>query len=155
MSIDIAETPLRIELAGNRGKVTGRRYGEVGKRLMDPMWAEIRAKGIKTTGINHWVYLAEDEMFTGVELASPAGDRGSLEPLSVELRRYARTVHRGPYTELGVAWDRLCAELAARGEKKGFPGIEIYGHWNEDPCQLVTTILVALAPQGAKVDEGV
>ena len=116
----------------------------VGKGLMDKMWREIQAIGLKTKGINHWVYLPDSMMFTGVELADGVTANGPLEPLDVSLKRYLRYVHTGPYSTLPQIWPQLVAELKQLGETPAKPSLEIYGHWNEDPSKCETTILISL-----------
>ena len=149
MNAQIVNEPFRVSLVGKRGTVDGERWGQVGRQLMDAMWAQVKALGLRTTGINHWVYLPDHELFTGVELRDAAAATGSLEPLHVELTRYLRYVHRGPYTDLPAVWQQLKDHLAQTGQTIVAPSLEIYGHWNEDPNQLTTTILIGLAPSRA------
>lgn len=145
MNFDIINSEFRVRLIGFRGQVPNNCFGEVGKRLMDRLWAEVRGRGIKSTGINHWVYLPRSEMFTGVEPVGDIGDVGPLESLEVVLTRHVRHVHKGPYTALPAVWSQLKAALQQAGESPGTPGLEIYGHWCENPSDLETTILLALA----------
>jgi len=67
-----------------------------------------------------------------------------LDPLEFELQRFMRHVHVGPYQELPQKWKDLKAELIARGEVMALPSLEIYGHHNDDPSKLETTILIGL-----------
>jgi hypothetical protein len=141
----IIELPFHVTLVGYRGRVDGECFGAVGKRLMDRMWAEIRQLGLANRGLNHWVYLPDSQMFTGVELTGACDQLGSLEQLDVSLNRHLRYVHTGPYTELPAVWQQLRDELTRRGETCGCPSLEIYGHWNDDPQKCETTILIGLA----------
>ena len=93
MQIEIIDAPLQISLFGYHGSLDGESVPVVGKRLMDKMWREVQANGLKTKGINHWVYLPDSMMFTGIELAEGATANGTLEPLEVSLERYLRYVH--------------------------------------------------------------
>lgn len=149
MKFEIVDDPFHVELVGKRGAVENHRYGEVGRRLMDAMWSEVRRLKLPNVGLNHWVYLPNHELFTGVELSPPAADIGSLDALRVDVGRRLQHVHRGPYTELPAVWKSLFDELKASGEKSISPGLEIYGHWTDDTTQLTTTILIALAARGA------
>ena len=144
MTPEIIDSPFRVVLVGHRGRVEGASYGPTGKQLMDRLWSEVRQRGIKTKGVNHWVYLPGSEMFTGVELLDPAAEVGPLERLMVVLPRYARRLHVGPYSGLADAWCEMKAALAAAGETPAATGLEVYGHWNEDPAKLETTILIGL-----------
>jgi hypothetical protein len=151
MEVEIIESPIRFHLYGVGGVVEGERFAEVGLRLMDEMWQAVRGAEVPTTGINHWVYLPGDRMFVGVELRSPhqgpMPDR--LEPLGLELPRYLKHVHVGPYQALPQKWKDLKAELAARGEVIGSPSLEVYGHHCGDPAKSETTILIGLRAKPA------
>jgi hypothetical protein len=153
MKIEIIETPIKFPLHGLSSRVENSAYGQVGCRLMDEMWRIVKGASLPNTGINHWVYFADDRMFVGVELLD-AGQQtipGSLAPLEFELARYARHLHVGPYQALPQKWQAVKSELAARGERITMPSLEIYGHSCEgaDPSLAETTILLGLAPQGA------
>ena len=67
---------------------------------MDRIWKEVQELRIKTKGINHWVYLPDSMIFTGVELREPTTEVGTLEKLEVALYRYLMNVHVGPYSTL-------------------------------------------------------
>jgi len=151
MNIEIIEEPIRFHLHGIAGVVENERYGEVGLRLMNEMWRVVKEAKISTTGINHWVYLPDNQMFVGVELRSPQQfpTLGQLEPLEFELPRYLKHVHVGPYQELPQKWKDLKAELAIRGEVIGSPSLEIYGHHCDDSSKLETTILIGLQTKPA------
>ena len=146
MKIEFIEEPIRFGLHGVAGVVEDERYGEVGFRLMNEMWPAVKGAGLRTTGINHWVYLPDGRMFVGVELRNPqpASTPSPLEPLEFELQRYMKHVHVGPYQALPQKWKELKAELAARGEIIGSPSLEIYGHYCDDPSKLETTILIGI-----------
>lgn len=149
MNFEIWEDPLRFRLLGLSGTVENERYGDVGISLMNRLWPIVKAAGIPTTGINHWVYLPAGRMFVGVEVSRPdeALPPNLLEPLEFELRRYLRHLHVGPYQDLPAKWKNLMAEIAARGEVIGPHSLEIYGHHCVDPSVLETTILIGLESQ--------
>jgi len=150
MQFEVIEEPIRFHLHGIGSLVENERYGEVGMRLMDEMWQVVKSAGLPTTGINHWVYLPEQRMFTGVELRDPRapGVPERLESLQFELPRYLKHLHVGPYQELPQKWKSLKTELAARGEVIGSPSLEIYGHHHAEPSQLQTTIVIGLREKG-------
>jgi len=66
-------------------------------KLMNEMWRIVKEAGTPTTGLNHWVYLPDCRMFTGVGLMPDAQAPEGLEPLEFELQRYLQYVHIGPY----------------------------------------------------------
>lgn len=151
MDIEIIEEPIRFCLHGLSSSVDNHTYGEVGCRLMDEMWKVVSEAKLKTTGINHWVYFADDRMFVGVEVkeSGQATIPEQLEPCDCELSRYSKHVHIGPYHELPQKWQALKTELSARGETVTMPSLEIYGHSCEgdDESEAETTILMGLKPK--------
>ena len=151
MEIEIIENPIHFQLYGLSSTVENRRYGEVGLRLMDQMWKIVKDAKLATTGVNHWVYFANDRMFVGVELKKTERPKipEPLEKCDFELNRYSKHVHIGPYYELPQKWQALNAELSARGEKITMPSLEVYGHSCEgaDESQATTTILMGLEPR--------
>lgn len=151
MEIEIVGEPIRFTLYGLSSTVENRCYGEVGLRLMNEMWTIVKEANLATTGVNHWVYFAEDRMFVGVEVrnAEQSTIPESLEPCEFELNRYSKHVHVGPYHELPQKWQALSAELAARGESVTMPSLEVYGHSCEDESKAETTILMGLKSREA------
>jgi predicted transcriptional regulator YdeE len=151
MEIEIIGQPIRFRLHGLSSSVDNQRYGEVGCRLMDEMWKVVKGAKLKTTGINHWVYFADDRMFVGVEVrdAEQSTIPQQLEPCEFELTRYGKHVHIGPYEELPRKWQSIKAELSARGETVTMPSLEVYGHSCEgdDGSKAETTILMGLNPR--------
>jgi effector-binding domain-containing protein len=148
MDIEIIDAPRRISLVGYHGVLDGDSVAVVGKGLMDKMWHEVQSLGLKTKGINYWVYLPDSKMFTGIELAEATTAIGTLEPLDVSLERYLRHVHTGPYSTLPQIWPQLFDKLNQQGEIHTKPCLEIYGHWNQDPSKCETTILIGLKRRG-------
>ena len=151
MDIEIIDEPIRFRLHGLSASVENHCYGEVGCRLMDAMWKIVKGARLKNTGINHWVYFADERMFVGVEVkdAEQSTIPEQLERCEFELTRYARHVHIGPYDALPQKWQSIKAELAARGEIVTMPSLEIYGHSCEgdDGSKAETTILMGLKPR--------
>lgn len=151
MKIEIIDEPIRFRLYGRSAVVGDKSYGEVGCRLMDEMWKIVTDANLKTFGINHWVYFADDRMFVGVEVrdAEQATIPEQLEPCEFELPRYSKHLHIGLYHELPQKWQALKAELSARGETITMPSLEVYGHSCEgaDESKAETTILTGLKPK--------
>jgi effector-binding domain-containing protein len=108
----------------------------------------VKQAKLKTTGINHWVYFADDRMFVGIIVkdTEPATIPEQLEACEFELTRYAKHVHIGPYDALPQKWQALKVELSARGESVTMPSLEVYGHSCEgdDDSRAKTTILMGL-----------
>ena len=146
MKIEIIEQPIQFHLHGIGSVVQGEHCSQVGLRLMNEMWQVVKSAKIQTTGINHWVYLPDSMMFVGVELKNgeAANLPHQLSPLKLELPRYLKHVHSGPYQELPEKWKGLKNELLARGQTQCSPSVEIYDHHCEDASKLETTILIGL-----------
>ena len=144
MTFEIIETPIRFHLYGLAAEVQNNSVSEVGMRLMNQLWKVVKESETATTGINHWVYLPDNQMFVGVELLSNSRSPNQLEPLVFELQRHLKHVHVGPYQALPAKWSSLKSELADRGETICSPCMEIYGHHSDNPSKLETTILIGL-----------
>ncbi|WLD12948.1 hypothetical protein [Planctellipticum variicoloris] len=151
MDIQIIDSPICFNLHGLSSEVENEQYGPTGLRLMDAMWKVVKASGLGTTGINHWVYLPDGRMFVGVEVTDPDRARvpEPLEPCEFELPRSLKHVHIGPYQTLPQKWAALKSEIADRGESIGFPSLEIYSHASCDgTTEPETTILLGLKRTG-------
>lgn len=144
MDIEIHQTPISFCLAGISSVVENNAWAPVGMRLMNEMWGIVKGTGTKTTGINHWVYLSDSRMLTGVELLPGVAIPAGLESLQFELTRYLKHIHVGPYQELPAKWNALKTEIAARGERMGKYSVEVYGHHSDDPAKVETTIYIGL-----------
>lgn len=146
MQLEIIGKPIRFQLYGKASKVESKRFGEVGFQLMNAMWVVVKESKIGNTGINHWVYLPDDQLFVGLELTESQQNAlpPSLVPIEFELQCYAKHVHIGPYSDLPQKWAEMKAELKTRGEMVGCPSLEIYGHSCDDPSKTETTILIGL-----------
>jgi effector-binding domain-containing protein len=140
MPVAIFNKPFNITLYGLSGKVLNKDYTTTRNRLMDPMWQEIKSKGIKNKGINYWVY--EKEMFfCGVELDEQVPAGCNLVMKEVNLSKYAYLKHTGPYVKLKNAYAAMHRELEKRKIVFHFPLVEIYGHWTEDETKLETELV--------------
>lgn len=144
MHFEVLTAPLSFNLHGKSSIVENQRFGETGFKLMNEMWRIVKEAKTPNKGINHWVYLNDGRMFTGVEFQTGAIAPSELERLSFELCRYLKHVHIGPYQLLPEKWNALKAEIAARGETMAGPALEIYGHHCEDASKLETVILIGL-----------
>lgn len=146
MNYEIIETPRQINLHGISGIVQNEQYGMTGMRLMNELWPLVKGANLLNTGINHWVYLPDNRMFTGVELLNTANTLvpKQLESLEVKLHRYLEHVYIGPYEALPQKWSELKSMLRMLGEVIVSPSLEIYGHHCNDKSKLETTILISL-----------
>jgi len=144
MDVEIVNKEFNLTIYGFSGTAVGKNYGDTGFKLMNKMWDKIRSNSLKHKGINVWVYEPDERMFTGVELEeAPVNDTG-LELKKISMSKYAYYKHIGPYSGLANAYSKMRSYLAANGLKTSFPGLEIYGHWNQDESKLETEILMCL-----------
>jgi hypothetical protein len=121
MALEIIEQPFVVNLHGFSGKVVNKDYAGTGSPLMDAMWKEVKSKGIKNKGINYWVYEKGDMLFTGVELEHEPTTDSKMELKKINIPKYVRWKHVGPYTRLKQAYDGMHAELAKRNMGFYFP----------------------------------
>ncbi len=144
MAVEIRNEAITFDLHGVSGDVVDRNYAKAGFRLMDGLWPVIKEKGIKTTGINYWVYHGCDRMSTCVELS---GSEGSdvFDYVPVHLENYAYYKHIGPYERLGEAYAAINNEIATRGLTLSGLAVERYGDWTDDASKLVTEIFIGLS----------
>jgi effector-binding domain-containing protein len=147
MALEIIDQPFVVNLSGFSSQVLNKNYAGTGRPLMDAMWNEVKSKGLKNKGINYWVYEKGDMLFTGVELEQEIPADSKMELKQINLPRYVRWKHIGPYTQLKQAYDGMHAELAKRNMDFYFPFLEIYGHWMPDETKLQTDIIFSLVKQ--------
>src|SRR3569833_1279439 len=144
MDVEIINKAFNLTLYGFSGTAVNKNYGETGFRLMNKMWETVRANNLKNKGMNVWVYGANEEVFAGVELDTvPQTDTG-MQVKQINMNRYAYYKHLGPYSGLAQAYTKMRAYLAENNLKAVSPGLEIYGHWNQDESKLETEILMGL-----------
>src|SRR5690348_11876731 len=115
MAVEIINKPFIVTLHGYSGKVVNKNYGQAGMKLMDPMWAEVKSKGIKNKGINYWVYDKDDMLFCGVELEQELPADSKMEVKKINISKYAYIKHIGSYNKIKDAYDQMRAELAEKG----------------------------------------
>ena len=126
-------------------------------RLLDPVWAYVRASGL-TTNHNVVLYLGDltaegggavevgvqvDRRFDDAD--APDGIRsGELPAVTV-----ARAVHVGPYNRMGETHDAVLQWCRERGHRLDGRSWEIYGDWNEDVTRLETECAWVVQPGGS------
>lgn len=143
-NLEIISKTLSLEIYGFSGIAINKDYAGTAFRLMDKMWQIVKANGIKTKGLNIWVYEPGEKVFAGVELDDSPKDTAGLEQKSILLKKYAYHKHIGPYSQLKQAGISMRNELKSQGFEIELPYIEIYGHWTSDESKLETELLMAL-----------
>jgi len=144
MNIEIVNKNLRLNLYGFSGTAINKDYSGTAFKLMDKMWQSVRSNGLRHKGLNIWVYEENEKVFAGVELEdAPEQDLG-LEQKNIDLTKYAKYKHTGPYNLLKQIGQNMKKELKDRGFEITFPYVEIYGHRTNDESKLETELLMCL-----------
>jgi effector-binding domain-containing protein len=95
-------------------------------------------------GTNVCVYRAATREGVELEVGVVLDAGGPLCNSRTPAGRAVRTVHRGPYHELGKASDAVSAYVRERGWTPGATW-EVYGHHHDDPAQLETEVFQLIA----------
>jgi effector-binding domain-containing protein len=122
------------------------------------VWDLMRSRNIQSTGHNVVVYWDEpgrDLMHSpggipvdiGAEITAPFEDDGELHCTRTPAGRLISMQHIGDYAGLGAIYAAIYAYCRQAGLKTAGPYWEFYGHWNDDPARLETTVYCALAEQ--------
>jgi effector-binding domain-containing protein len=80
----------------------------------------------------------------GVLANGPFARRGRVVSSALPAGKVATTVHSGAYTELGVSHRAVIDWCVTAGHELAGPRWEVYGHWQDDPRDLVTEVYYLL-----------
>ena len=153
MQISIIDTPwVKTQIGISKRHDPAMSYGDEIRLQLGPVWEIVRRDQIATTGINHVLYGEQEEVFCGLECKGEPVPAAGLELRRIELALYAYCRHTGPYELIPVVYTAMQAEIKRLGMRQIPPGMEIYGHWNDDPQKLVTEILLSVASSGRRVN---
>jgi effector-binding domain-containing protein len=119
------------------------------------VWDLMKARNIRSTGHNVVVYWDEPganlmgspqgiPVDIGAEITDPFTGDAELQCTSTPAGRFISVVHMGPYERLREAYDTLRNFARAEGLTLAGPYWEFYGHWNDDPAQLDTSVYYAI-----------
>ena len=120
------------------------------------VWDLMEARNIRSTGHNVVVYWDEPgahlmaspggiPIDIGAEITEPFESDADLHCTSTPAGRFVSAVHIGPYDRLGDVHDALITFCRTEGLQLAGPYWEFYGHWNDDPAKLETTVSYAVA----------
>jgi effector-binding domain-containing protein len=118
-------------------------FPSVWRELLDEVYAYLDAAGLRATQRWNNVMLYEDDAPTvevGVLIDSPFSGSGRVVASQLPAGEVATAVHRGRYDRLGAAHDAVTQFCRERGLELAGPRWEIYGHHNDDPEQLETSV---------------
>ncbi len=127
-------------------KTTWTEYPTLWPKLLDEVYAVVRAGGATQDGHNVMLYLDDvPNVEVGVQVTGPFEPTDRVVPSVLPAGEIASTVHRGPYDALGEAHVALKAWCLSH--RHTLTGIrwEIYGDWHEDPADLETEVCYLLA----------
>jgi len=145
--IKIHSVPVR-HLAVVRRQV---KWSELGGKLiplLDRVYAKVRAGQVIQTGQNVFVY--KDGTNTGVtveigvEVSDLFSDVDDVVYSKTPAGVVASTLHIGPYSDLGRAYDALIQWCKENQRSRANIWWEIYGDWDEDPAKLQTEVFYLL-----------
>jgi effector-binding domain-containing protein len=111
------------------------------KGLLDQVYAVLATGDVRQSG--HNVMLYKDDLphvEVGVEVDRTFPAVGRVVASVLPAGQAAKTVHRGPYRDLGAAHRRVADWCRANGLILAGPRWEVYGDWQADESQLETEV---------------
>lgn len=84
-------------------------------------------------------------LLVGVLDRQPGGADPDVKPAHVPGGRVITAPHWGDYGRMRETYDALHAEVAARGLKRIWMSLEVYGDWSDDPAKVRTDVSLYLA----------
>lgn len=117
------------------------------RELLDEVYRFVRSRPHLATGDagQMWqnVMLYRDDrpcVEVGVLVAGPFEPEGRVTASELPGGEVATATHQGDYSRLGATHDAVRAQMAVRGREPAGPRWEIYGHWRDDPSELLTEV---------------
>jgi effector-binding domain-containing protein len=147
----VVETVPPELIAAVRSTVLVGEVGHAWKPALDQVWAFLHANPGVVRGHNLFLYhhppRRDDPMSVdfGVQVAQRFEPAGNVRCVETPAGEVARTLHVGPYDQIGAAHEAVHAWCAAHGREIGAASWETYGDHNDDPALLETTITYLLA----------
>ena len=144
-----AASPLTLAAVRETVPVSG--IARAWKTALDKVWAFLRANQVPNSGLNVFLYHHPERMGDamnidfGVQVTNTFENAGEVRCVETPAGSVAQTVHVGPYDRLGEAHAAIHQWCKANQRQIAGASWEIYGHWNNDPAKLETTIRYLLA----------
>ena len=121
--------------------------------LLDRVYAQVRAGKVIQSGQNVFVYKdgTKDHVTVevGVEVSGPFEDVEDIIYSSTPPGEVASTLHTGPYSRLGGAYDALIRWCREHHRAQANMYWEVYGDWEQDPARLQTEVVYLLQDRGS------
>lgn len=86
-------------------------------------------------------------MTVGILDRQPGGADPDIKPVHIPGGRVITATHWGDYGTMRATYDAINAEVAARGLKRIWNALELYGDWSDDLSKVRTDIYLYLAVQ--------
>jgi effector-binding domain-containing protein len=139
---DVATRPTMVVAAAT----TWQEFPALWPKLLDEVWACLRANGINRGCRNVMLYLDDaPHVEVGVLIDEPPPLTGQVVASALPAGRAAMNTHRGPYQGLGDAHQAVIDWCDAQGLRRAGPRWEVYGPHQEDPAQVWTEVYWLLA----------
>jgi len=140
-----------LTLAAVRARVPVGGVAGAWKPALDRVWAFLRTHPVPNSGLNVFLYHHPEcpgeamNVDFGVQVPSRFDDEGDVRCVETPSGEVAVVVHIGPYERMGEAHVAIQRWCKANHRSIGGASWEVYGHWNNDPAKLETTIRYLLA----------
>ena len=116
--------------------------------LLDRVYAQVRAGKVIQSGQNVFVYKngAKEGVTVevGVEVPDRFEDVGDVVYSSTPSGEVASTLHVGPYSDLGGAYDAVIRWCKEHRHPQANVWWEVYGDWHDDLSELETEVFYLL-----------
>ena len=135
-----------LTLAAVRATVPAGGIAAAWKPALDKVWTFLQANRALAPGKNVFLYhhpaCAGEAMNVdfGVQVSKHFVGEGDIKCIETFSGEVAQTVHVGPYDRLGEAHAAINLWCKANQRQIADASWEIYGHWNNDPQKLETTV---------------
>lgn len=116
-----------------------------------PMFDRLYKPGVLAPGHGHNFIFYRDEtddgamMTVGILDRQSAGADPDVKPVQIPGGRVITGVHWGDYANMRSTYDAIRAEAKAKGLKRIWNALEIYGDWFDDISKVRTDIYLYLA----------
>ena len=145
---DLRQGGVATPAGSARKRTTFKRISREIGRLLEPVWAFIRANpGLRTDGHNvaiYWDEAGEGSIEVGVQVVRAFEATDAVVNSATPGGLVATTAHFGPYSELGPAHQAVRAWCKTKGYELAGPFWEVYGDWSDDPATLRTDVFYLL-----------
>ena len=133
-------------LAAVRAVVPAGGIAAAWKPALDQVWAFLRTNQVPNSGLNVFLYHPPEHpgaamsIDFGVQLSKRFDDAGHVKCVETPSGEVAQAIHIGPYDRLGAAHAAIHRWCKTNHQPTASSSWEIYGHWNNDPEKLETTV---------------